>query len=110
MHIDIQQTATGGVKGTTELRALDNTFKEHSDWLFGKVQGRSEWLTGAPLADKVGEPYLANGWEEGMTEWIHAYVESLDSGWTAEQVWGFQVVGGERRHVRNTIIKKVCVF
>lgn len=106
-HIDIQQTATGGVKGTSENRVLDNEYREHSDWLFGKVKGRTEWLSETPL--KVDEPFLAEGWEDGTAEWIHAFVQSLDSDWTAAQVWGFQNVQGERRYVRNTVIKKVCI-
>lgn len=102
-HIDIEQSATGGVKGTTENRALDNEWREHSDWLFGKVKGRSEWLA-APVAD---EPYLNGNWEAGTSEWVHNVAESLDNGWIATQTWGFQVVNGERRHTRNVVIKKV---
>lgn len=101
-HIDIQQTATGGIKGTSEERAMDNEWREHSDWLFGKVRGRTEWVS-EPAADA----FLASNWEDGSKEWLHSYVESLDNGWTAEQIWGFQIVNGERRHARNVVVKKV---
>jgi hypothetical protein len=33
-------------------------------------------------------------------------VESLDNGWTATQIWGFKVVEGERKYVRNVVIAK----
>ncbi|CAN8099429.1 unnamed protein product [Discula destructiva] len=101
-HCDIQQTATGGVKGTAEARTFDNTWREHSDWLFGKVKGRTQWIS-APVGD---EPFLGTNWEEGSKEWVYAYVESLDSDWTAAQTWGFQVINGERRYARNVVIKK----
>lgn len=102
-HVDIQQTATGGVKGTAENRTLDDTFREHSDWLFGSVKGRTGWVASkAEIADE----FLQKGWEDGQAEFVVGYVESLDNGWTARQVWGFQVVNGERRHARNIVVAK----
>lgn len=102
-HVDIQQTATGGVKGTAENRTLDDTFREHSDWLFGSVKGRTGWVASkAEIADE----FLQKGWEDGQSEFVVGYVESLDNGWTARQVWGFQVVNGERRHARNIVVAK----
>src|SRR5262245_39919282 len=50
-HIDIEQTATGGIKGTTEKRALDWTYRGHSDWLFGELQGRSRMNTIAKILE-----------------------------------------------------------
>ncbi|KAI3401899.1 hypothetical protein diail_6458 [Diaporthe ilicicola] len=105
-HVDIQQTATGGVKGNTENRTLDNTFREHSDWLFGNVKGRTGWVTSKDdIADGKDE-YLKKGWEAAQTEFVVGYVESLDRGWTAWQVWGFQEVNGERRYARNIVVAK----
>lgn len=102
-HVDIQQTATGGVKGTAENRTLDDTFREHSDWLFGSVKGRTGWVASkAEIADE----FLQKGWEASQAEFVVGYVESLDNGWTARQVWGFQEVNGERRHARNIVVAK----
>jgi hypothetical protein len=35
-HIDIAQTLTGGIKGTTELRTLDWQERQHSDESHGE--------------------------------------------------------------------------
>ena len=109
-HIVVEQTATAGLKGTTERRCLDWTPREHSDWMFGKCAGKSKWIAAADITD----PYLKEGWEEGEAEntgvggvsHIQSLVESIDNGWTAEQIWGFQVVGGERHYTRNIIVEK----
>lgn len=105
-HFDIAQTATGGLKGTTENRIADDEWREHADWLFGRVKGRTRWL--ASRADiPSGDPFLGGNWsEDEADELLYGYVESLDSGWTAAQVWGFKVVNGERRHVRNVVVAK----
>lgn len=111
-HIDIEQTGTGGVKGSTELRCLDSNFRDHSDWLFGLVRGQSKWIAPADIQD----PHLAGAgaWLEGEAEaggpngetHVLSHVESVDNGWTATQIWGFQLVEGERKYVRHIVITK----
>ncbi|KAI6093450.1 hypothetical protein F4821DRAFT_220639 [Hypoxylon rubiginosum] len=125
-RIDIQQVATAGVKGTAENRCLDYVFREHSDWLFGHVRGRTRWIGADELKALVaaGGEALKGGWVEDdfvAQDWLEDevekggpegethvlnHVESLDNGWTALQVWGFQDVGGERRYVRNIVVAK----
>ncbi|KAI1376279.1 hypothetical protein F4677DRAFT_419452 [Hypoxylon crocopeplum] len=125
-RIDIQQIATAGVKGTAENRCLDYVFREHSDWLFGRVRGRSRFITAEELAafaapdgparkdEIIEDDFVARDWLEddaektgpdGQTHVLN-HVESLDADWTAVQVWGFQDVGGERRYVRNIVVAK----
>ncbi|KAM7206594.1 hypothetical protein V8F33_000237 [Rhypophila sp. PSN 637] len=109
-HIEIDQLGTGGIKGTTEKRCLDNTFREHSDWLFGSVKGQSRWLN----VEDIDDAYLKAGFLEGDEEkggpngekHIISYVESLDRGWTATQIWGFKNIEGERKYVRNVVVAK----
>lgn len=109
-HIVIEQTGTGGLKGSTEKRCLDYVFREHSDWLFGHVKGQTKWVTPADVSD----PFLGSGWLEGDDEkggpdgetHVLSYVESLDSSWTATQIWGFKLIDGVRKHVRNVVIAK----
>ncbi|KAI1106676.1 hypothetical protein F4804DRAFT_300153 [Jackrogersella minutella] len=125
-RVDIEQVATAGISGTTENRCLDFVFREHSDWLFGRVQGRSRWIGAAELKALVspgGEAlekkwassdFVARDWLEDDAEkagpdgetHILNHVESLDNGWTALQVWGFQDIGGERRYARNIVVAK----
>ncbi len=110
VHIDIDQLVTGGLKGTTEKRCIDGNWREHSDWMFGNVRGRTTWVSAASIEDA----FLSKGWEEGDGEkagpdgetHIQSYVESLENGWTATQIWGFQVVNGERRYARNIVVAK----
>ena len=109
-HIDIQQIATAGMKGTREERCLDNNLRPHSDWIFGNVEGRSRWLS----LDEVEDGFLKSNWLEGESEktgpdgkdHVLSFVENVDTHWTAEQIWGFQDVEGERRYCRNIVIKK----
>ncbi|KAF9879774.1 hypothetical protein CkaCkLH20_02585 [Colletotrichum karsti] len=109
-HIDIDQTATGGLKGTSENRCLDMEWREHSDWMFGSVRGQSRWMAPADIEDE----FLKKGWLEGDAEatgpdgksHIYSHVESIDNGWTASQVWGFQTINGERRYARNVLVQK----
>lgn len=109
-HIDIDQTATGGIKGTTELRELNWEFKEHEDHIFGKMKGRSRWLN----LDAVEDSFLKDGWLEGDEEkggpagelHVESYVENNEKGWTGEQIWGFAIVDGKRYYVRRVVIKK----
>ncbi|KAJ5777850.1 hypothetical protein N7520_001096 [Penicillium odoratum] len=43
---------------------------------------------------------------EGEGLWVQSYVMNQDSGWTAEQVWGFELVDGERRYTRRVAVAK----
>jgi hypothetical protein len=109
-HVDIEQTLSAGLTGSTEKRCLDTTFREHTDWLFGHVRGQSKWVK----PDEIEDEFLKTGWEEGDSEavgpdgasHILSYVESLDREWIATQIWGFQVVEGERRYARNVVVTK----
>ncbi|KAK0618053.1 hypothetical protein B0T17DRAFT_509612 [Bombardia bombarda] len=109
-HVEMEQTGTGGMKGTTEKRCLDNVFREHSDWLFGHVKGHSRWVD----IGEVDDAFLKAGWLEGAEEaagpngetHLLSHVESLDLGWTATQIWGFKLVDGVRKYVRNIVIAK----
>lgn len=103
-HIDIQQTATGGVKGTTEERHLDWVTGEHTDHVFGKVRGQSRWTKVADLPDE----FLKTNWlpESLEGEVIESSVESVGGGWTANQIWGFQENGGKRMYARNVTVTK----
>lgn len=102
-HIDISQVATGGVGGSTENRTLDYTWRDHEDKIFGKVKGRSRWVK---LEDIDGDDFLKTGFDDMEGEHVQALAESIDKGWTADQVWGFEEVNGERRYVRHVIVKK----
>lgn len=113
-HIDIEQTATGGIKGTTELRTLDWVERPHSDTHFGELKGRSEWIApGSPKWDAL-DAYLKEAWEEDDAEkggpngetHVHSFVINEERGWTAEQIWGFAIVEESRYYTRRVVVKK----
>ncbi|KAI6250891.1 hypothetical protein HI914_01009 [Erysiphe necator] len=123
-HINIDQTATGGIPGTSEKRDLDWEVREHTDHVFGTLKGRTRWIA----LDAVKEPlsgedytdseedvkFLCEGWIEDASEnggpngerHIDSFVRNESRGWTARQIWGFQLVDGARHYVRKVIVKK----
>ena len=108
-HIDIEQIGTGGLKGTTELRTYDDQWREHTDHVFGHVKGRNRRIKLSSLNDAdEDEKFLKTGWAQDIVdgdEVIDGVVESIgQNGWTARQVWGFEVVDGQRRYCRHSIV------
>lgn len=111
------QTITGGVKGTTEVRILNWEPRAHEDKIFGKVVGNSrfveaegnvpafevqtkvadpkeneaieKFLKGETLAD--GKPTEGFVVDEQNTSFLQSWVVSQENGWTAEQV-GLQIL------------------
>ncbi|KAJ4372214.1 Cyclin-dependent kinases regulatory subunit (Cell division control protein cks1) [Neocucurbitaria cava] len=115
-QITIDQTITGGLKGSTEQRTLDWHYRGHTDWLFGTLEGRSRYSTLAKISEEskgkgvVEEDakYLVEGWlketEEG--EIVESYVDNDGNKWTGWQIWGFAEIGGERKLTRRFAIRK----
>lgn len=64
-HIDIKQTATGGIKGTTELRTLDWQVREHTDHIFGTLESRCRWVDIDADETAVPDEFLKQGWLKG---------------------------------------------
>lgn len=89
-HIDIDQTLTGGIPGTTEKRTLWWKEGNSSDHLFGHVIGKSRRIK----VDELDLEFLKTGWTTDTIEHgvVQSYVESdtPKSGtvWIANQVCG----------------------
>lgn len=87
-HVDIDQTLTGGIAGTTETRTLTWKERENEDHIFGAVVGKSR----RTKVDVFEEDYLKKGWTEDTIEHgvIQSYVESdtpkSGTTWIANQV------------------------
>ncbi|KAI4747205.1 hypothetical protein E4T44_15071, partial [Aureobasidium sp. EXF-8845] len=101
-HVDNEQITTGNVRNLEE-RIVDYQWREKNDRIFGKVNGRSRYVK----LDEVETEYLKQGWDEqfltqGDNEVIQVFVNSLGKkpNWSAEQVWGFEIVDGQKRHTR----------
>ncbi|KAK2865417.1 hypothetical protein FQN49_003595 [Arthroderma sp. PD_2] len=142
VHIDIAQTLTGGISGTTEKRELGWNTKEHTDHIFGSVKGQTRFIgskkdgsktvPAIEIQTKVGKEEedaavakffngdvladgsASDGWavdeSEGDEPFLQSWVQSVDNGWTAEQVWGFEVINGARYYTRRIVVAKngVC--
>ncbi|KAF1975217.1 hypothetical protein BU23DRAFT_503777 [Bimuria novae-zelandiae CBS 107.79] len=117
INVDIDQFASGGIKGTAEYRALDWTYRPHSDWLFGELKGRSRFTTLDAVRKEAAEmggvteqdaEWLTEGWlEETRTgEVIESFVDNEGKGWTGWQIWGFAEINGERWYVRRMAIRR----
>ncbi|MCJ1286686.1 hypothetical protein MMC26_006032 [Xylographa opegraphella] len=105
-HIDIQQTATGGISGTTEQRTLDWQLRPHRDGVFGEVEGKSRWVLLADLDKGPDYEWLTRGWlEESGGEHVQSWVVSEKAGWTAEQIWGFEEINDVRYHTRHVVVR-----
>ncbi|TVY14540.1 hypothetical protein LARI1_G006890 [Lachnellula arida] len=113
-HIDISQTVTGGIQGTTENRVLNWQEREHEDHIFGHLKGRSRWLSSSDYDSEITDPFLKAEWLDVDSEkggpsgeiHIESSVVNEEKGWTAQQVWGFAVVDGQRYYVRRVLVTK----
>ncbi|KEQ99054.1 hypothetical protein AUEXF2481DRAFT_1872 [Aureobasidium subglaciale EXF-2481] len=107
-HIDNEQVTTGNIRNTEE-RVVDYAWHEKDDKVFGMVTGRSRFVK----LDEIEHDYLKQGWDEkflaeGDREVFQSIVNSVGKkpNWTADQVWGFEVVDGQKRHTRRIIVKR----
>ncbi|GBE78259.1 hypothetical protein SCP_0111420 [Sparassis crispa] len=102
-HIDIGQTLSGGVSGTTENRILDWVERPNEDNVFGAVKSKSKRIR----VEDIENEFLKEGWLDDTKE--HGAVltiatsdtEKSGMSWVAEQSWGFQDINGERRYTRH---------
>jgi hypothetical protein len=118
-HIDVEQTLSGGIKGTNEDRTLDWEERGEIDDVFGAVIGKSKKVK----AEEVEDEFLKSGWTEDTfqdglvlaVDWSDTAKSGME--WRAEmvrlyrffllvvphilQTWGFEVLNGERRHARR---------
>ncbi|KAH9975628.1 hypothetical protein BJV74DRAFT_862591 [Russula compacta] len=103
-HIDSDQALTGGVPGTTENRILDWTPRDHYDYVFGAVVGKSR----RRKVDEIEDEFMKDGWlpdtqEHGVIcSWIESdAIKNNGYNWTSDEIWGFEEIEGERRYTRH---------
>ncbi|UPK96406.1 hypothetical protein LCI18_007341 [Fusarium solani-melongenae] len=99
--IEFTQTASG-LKSTEEVRYLDNEFRDQHDWLFGTVKVQARWVGLEDIDDVfLKEGFLVEGEGKNL---VLSHAVSQGKGWTATQVWGFQVVEDERRYCMRVVV------
>ncbi|QKX55863.1 uncharacterized protein TRUGW13939_02962 [Talaromyces rugulosus] len=109
--ITLEQVLTGGLRGAPEVRSLSWADFKHDDTLFGPVIVRSHYVPGAKKPDGRIYPVLEvqtqvdrfniESWltaaviTDQKTDnlekaFMHDYICSVSTGWTAEQVWALE--------------------
>ncbi|KAJ6067885.1 uncharacterized protein N7446_004922 [Penicillium canescens] len=51
------------------------------------------------------EPGGGDGFSRGC--WVQTFARGVDTGWTAEQIWGFENINGKRYYTRRVVIANV---
>ena len=89
-HIDIEQTLTGGITASPELRTLDWTPRKVDHSLFGAIIGKSRRISVADIADG----YLKSDWllDVSRDGAIEAYAESDKE--KNSHIWNSDMVSG----------------
>ncbi|OJD19634.1 hypothetical protein AJ78_00365 [Emergomyces pasteurianus Ep9510] len=44
--------------------------------------------------------------DEANEDFLQSWVRSQESGWTGEQIWGFEIIDGVRRYTRRVVVAK----
>ena len=99
-EIKMEQTATSmSIPGTTEQYTLDWEWRENHDAFFGDIKGRSRWVSQEEAKENGG----SGDWDADDSEGklVEAVGKKPDDEWGATHLWGFEEVGGERRHTRR---------
>lgn len=111
--LTFDQTASiviGGIKGETEVRALDWREDLHTSPIFGTTSHRSRLIdlkTALGPDEKRLHPFLTEGLlEADAGNNVYDVVAHQTNGWVIQQVWGFGIVDGERWFVRKSLITK----
>ncbi|EXJ58791.1 hypothetical protein A1O7_06221 [Cladophialophora yegresii CBS 114405] len=117
-HIDVT-TVVAGLDKTQEDRVLNWQDAEHVDKIFGKCRHRarlvkiSEYHLEGPGSAEDAAFLRGEKLKDGRTdsrfevdEVVQSWVESTGggAGWKCEQVWGFEVINGERRYTRRVVV------
>lgn len=99
-ELRMEQTATAAsIPGTTEEYTLDWQWRSNHDSFFGDIEGRSRWISQQEAKGAGADGDWASNDSEGKL--IQAVGKKPDDSWTASHLWGFEEVGGARRHTRR---------
>lgn len=105
--INIDQTLTGGIPGSSEQRILLWEDREVEDANFGAVLTKARRIKPSELSTE----WLKMNWtpdtvENGVVQ-IISKSDTPKSGytWDADQTWGIEEVNGERRYTRHVVFR-----
>lgn len=96
------QTSMGRVAEEKRILNWEEIAQHHV--VFGEIKTKARLV---PVSE-VAVSCLRDGWEDGTDVVIE--VQARGSGWTSWQAWGFEVLNGERHHVRRAVLGKGSDF
>jgi hypothetical protein len=99
-HFDYEQKTLG--RTVTQANVLDGKAVETNHPLFGDI-AVTHSLT--PVSS-IDDSYLTEALEAGTTEVIDLGMVNATDGWKSRQILGIEIIDGERRHTRRTVVKK----
>ena len=94
-----QTATTASIPGTTEEYTLDWEWRKNHDAFFGDIEGRSKWVSQHEARENGAEGDWKADDSDGKL--IQAEGKKPDDAWTGVHYWGFEDVGGQRRHTRR---------
>ncbi|KAF9894139.1 hypothetical protein FE257_009112 [Aspergillus nanangensis] len=130
LNFILRQTLTGGIPGATEERIMDWTERERINHIYGNTLSRSQLVSGIKDADGAvrpeltlqskpkspeveaelkeflvgGTPYLAG--DDVKELYVHDFGRNEASGWTAEQIWAFELIDSKPYLTRRVVVVK----
>lgn len=99
-HFDTEQKILGRVENYNTT--LNSPADKVSHPLLGNISIAPLWK---PITS-IEEGYLTEGWEEGTEDVVEVDLVNDEAGWVSKQVLGIEVLNGERRHSRRTVVTK----
>ncbi|KAJ5196219.1 hypothetical protein N7449_006698 [Penicillium cf. viridicatum] len=88
--------ADGIVRPEFELQT-DKANAEITKYLRGEIEADGRKSEGFIVEDSTGM-------SEGPGLWVHTFERNVKSGWTAEQIWGFEMFGDSRYFSRRVVV------
>ncbi|KAL1964337.1 hypothetical protein VTN77DRAFT_7022 [Rasamsonia byssochlamydoides] len=93
--------ADGKVRPNIDVQTDVKDEKVHR-FLRGEILADGTEVEGFLVEEPKDVDDLGLGEGEGL--WLQSFVRNVDSGWTAEQIWGFEIINGERRYTRRIAV------
>ena len=97
-RLSIHSKPNSALPGSTETRVLNNGPRELEHPIFGKIRGRTAWVSKADLPSEWLGQNLEGQSSNGL---ILMTTEHLDTNATTYQANGFESIGGKNHYVRR---------
>ncbi|CRG92336.1 hypothetical protein PISL3812_09393 [Talaromyces islandicus] len=96
--------ADGKVRPVLEIQTKSKDEEKVARFLRGEILPDGSEVDGFvvdEVQDKEGVSY-----GEGQGLWLQSWVRHEANGWSAEQIWGFEIINGQRYYTRRVAVAK----